>query len=565
MSSLVKSLTLMILCWSVLPATTVIAHTQSQLFRYLSITIRDRGPSTQEAKDFYYKKKSLNQFIDEWLASEDHKQRVKRFFSDMFGHSPYVFIAVQEFDLIEYQVGNDGADAPPSDLSTTGVYHLPSFVKSTCGSHQTVSAWWSDEDITVCATAVSSFIRQSTPTELNCALLSDTNGIGHTDCGCGPDLVLCHPRKYKHKSRVAVANEIQDRALHVYDNDKSWLKLFGSNEFYGDRWLYHHYLYQQKIAVRGEPPTAAEMTTLKSLPAPTGDEDFSKAVATFPSDFPVANGPQRAGIVTAPSFLRRFNNFRSRIRALTENLLCKDVDSSLDPSVEDAPDYDAMAPFFNDDLSAFDKVHGVKDGCKNCHIAMDNHASTLLGWVTDGYFEGWRETMLSKEGYVFGESGNGPQFLMEGYVNRASGFHTCMAKRVWQDFTGNDWSLLSDKEKGSFITSSKKGPRSLIRDVLKSSVLQAQRTTQTTTKKTIVTVVYDFYEDVNPILSDSCAGSSCHSQGTSLGKRYEYIDNKENFSQAPINRVLDQSMPPASSGLEISDLEREILAVFLNQ
>ncbi len=513
-------------------------------FRYLSTVLRDHLPSVAESKEFYAaadKDKALDDFLTEWLASADHEQRVARHFNDMFGVSPYFFVTDASLDLIAY----DPADHPeaPSDLSVAGVYHLPASVKSSCGGAPvSANAWFSDTAIMICPSAVSTAISYGGGM-IRCTDSFSANGILNPACGCGPEQIICYPRDLKHKTVVGIAREFADRGLRAYEQGWSWLDLFGGDLYYGDRWLYHHYLFQQKVAVTMQPPSASELAFLKSLPLD------SKVEVAHPG------GPERAGIVTSPAFLTRFNNFRSRVRALTDQLLCKDVDGSLN--------VDGYTSFLNTDLSAFDKSHGNKPGCATCHYGMDNFGSTLLGWTSDGYFEAWAPP--SQIGHVFGEDGTGPRFLMQSYVERASGFVECMAKKSWEDFSGARWDDLTSSQKDELTAQAALGPKQAIRAVLTSSALKGRRASVTSVVKKTVVVIYDFNRDINPILEQSCGGQSCHAADNTRSAGSAYVGNESLFKGAPKERLANGSMPPAGATPGLTDDERNKLLIFLGQ
>lgn len=323
-----------------------------------------------------------------------------------------------------------------------------------------------------------------------------------------------------------------------------WLDLLGGNKFYGNRWLYHHYIMQEKIEYGLELPTQAEWSFLKSLPT------TANVFLPFPN-----SSVERSGVVTSPSFLRRFNNFRSRIRAITEKLLCKDVDGSLN--------IDNYAQFINPSLTAFDRSHGEQQSCATCHYSLDNFGSTILGWSPEGYFEKWNPP--SQLGHVFGEDGTGPRFLMESYVERGSDFSLCMAKKTWQEFSGADWNVLSATEKQDLLIAASEGPKQVIESVLTGAPLKNLRLNKGSKVTTTNTVVYDFEADINPILSNSCSGSECHNQGNSRSAASAYVGGEAAFKSAPGIRISNGSMPPANSGKYLTEEEKEKLLIFLGQ
>jgi hypothetical protein len=154
---------------------------------------------------------------------------------------------------------------------------------------------------------------------------------------------------------------------------------------------------------------------------------------------------------------------------------------------------------------------------------------------------------------------------MDSYVNSAPGFDACMAKRVWEDFTGSSWKLLTSIEREPFITAAATGPKNTIRSILTSNLFQSLRSPQLKEIKTTVDVVYEFNADVMPILEKSCSGSSCHNSDSGLGSNYQYLADEAKFKGAPAGRVGDGSMPPANSGKSLSKSDAELLLLYLDQ
>lgn len=522
----IKLSPLLIVAMVFLSPTVLHAQDNSMQFRFMSHVVRDRAPSVQEAKDFHNNMQPIESYTNQWLASPEHAQRVQRFFQDMFGASPYQFISQDEYDLI----------------LENGVYRLSNSIKPSCGGSPVQKpAWWSDQPIWICPSAVSEQLKFNYQgTNLECARLS-TNGLFHAACGCGKEQIACFPKELKQKITAAVAREFQDRAYYVYQTGKSWNELFGSQMFFGNRWLFHFYLYQQKILAMSEQPTAQEYLYLKSLPIDQKVEALN----------PV--GAARSGIATSPAFLKQFNNFRSRTRAIVERLLCKDIDPSLNTS--------GITTFVNPSLSAFDKAHGAQANCAGCHYAMDNVGSAMLGWDDNGFYQSWAPP--SQQSHVFGQDGSGPEFMMNRIIEEGPGFATCMAKTVWESFSGVSWNALEEDARERFAEVANDTPRQLIRSVIVSKEMFNMRVLKSSTPVTkTVAVKYDFVRDINPILLQSCAGSSCHSGGTSLGSSFGFVGNETRFRQVILERLGDGTMPPASSGKSISPENRAKLQQF---
>ena len=67
--------------------------------RFASFALRDIAPSADEAKAVSQGQAKAQDYVDGWLQSAEHQQRVGRFFNDFFGVDPDVLPAVADFAL----------------------------------------------------------------------------------------------------------------------------------------------------------------------------------------------------------------------------------------------------------------------------------------------------------------------------------------------------------------------------------------------------------------------------------------------------------------------------------
>lgn len=514
----------------VLLATPALAGPREDLrtLRFLSQALRDLPPTREEAEAVYRGEKSIDQLREEWLASPAHQERVARFFFDLLGAPNYFFV-------------ND--DAYFLEQNGEGIWYSASKGDCTAASAVTSTAWWmnADESIRICSNIVSTPLSVTiSGTYYGCTW---TDGFLRPGCGCGPEQILCYPKSLRSGLMQDLSQEFKDRAAYVYSQQLSWKDLLSSPNVYGNRPLAQFYLLNQYIVPWQTAPTGAEIARLRQIPM------TEKAWFETP-----AIGAQRSGIVTTPAFMRRFNNPRSRIRALTDALLCHDVDGTLNTS--------GITTLVNPDVNALGQSIVARSECASCHYGMDNLASTLFGWNDQGTYERWPQ-QLSQDGHVFGQNISGPVALMEGYLERGPGFTACMSQRAWEDFSGRPWSALSSDEQTSLLTAASQSPYALLRGIFQSSALIGARGASTLTGES--TSSYDFTNDVNPILERSCGGGACHAADSTLGAQYRFVGDEAAFKKVPASRLQDGSMPPASSATSISDSERAILINFRQQ
>ncbi|HET9239050.1 MAG TPA: hypothetical protein VFO10_17460 [Oligoflexus sp.] len=517
-------------CVLILLSTVAFAGPREDLrtLRYLSQVLRDKPPTREEAEAVYNGEKTVDQLRDEWFASPAHQDRVARYFFDLLGAPSYFHV-------------ND--DAYFLEQNSEGIWYSPS--KGNCTANAAVSstAWWlnADETISMCSNIVS--------TQMSVTINSTYYGCTWTDgflrpgCGCGPEQILCYPKSLKRDLMDDLAQEFKHRAAYVYSQQLSWKDLLSSSSVYGTRPLAQFYLLNQYVFPWQVAPTASEIARLRQIPM--NEKTWFEAPTL---------GAERSGIATTPAFMRRFNNPRSRIRALTDALLCHDVDSTLNTS--------GISTLVNPDTNALGQSIVTRPQCATCHYGMDNLASTLFGWNDQGTYERWPKH-YSQAGHAFGQDITGPTALMESYIERGPGFAECMSKRAWEDFSGRPWSALSTEEQSAFLTAADQSPYALLRGIFQSQALISARGSSDSTIESSST--YSFSSDINPILERSCSGSSCHDTNSTLSAQYRFIGDETAFRKVPILRVQDGSMPPASSNKTLPDSERSILVQFLKQ
>lgn len=383
--------------------------------RALSLAARDESPTREEVEAYLSGDKGTADLLADWSKGEALGKRVGRVFDDRFGVPDTPFVVDDAHVLVRNAQGAYEA----SDGTITCAPGGPSV--------ETVSPWWLDSGtVSVCAALQ-----------------------------CGPEALRCVPKETLPRIWEAVRGELAARARYVYTSNLGWMDLWAGEWAYGDRHLAFVYQFESR---------PFEGTPARPEATPEERRSLAAAVRAVPLSAkarftPPAFLAQRSGVVTAPQFLKRHNNFRSRIRGLSQALLCEDVGPALNTS--------GVATFKNPDLSAFDLSHGTKPGCSGCHYGMDNLGSALLGWDDNGHRQWWWSP--SQKGHAFGVDGEGPKFLMETWVERGPRFPQCMAKTVWSSFSGGrSFDALPERTREAFTSAARKGLKPLVDTVLAS-------------------------------------------------------------------------------------------------
>jgi hypothetical protein len=514
-----------------LQAPVAAAASRAQL-RFLSFAIRDQAPSIDEAKAFRGGEVTVEALVDQWLASPAHSSRIQRYFRDLFGVAEDVDVMQSAFLL----------DATEDD----GRFYRQRQDQAPCAAEASVAteAWWLEpgETVQVCPSEISTTLTYSDGgTQVACT----SDKAWWNACGCGPKLVGCMPKDLWESLLDDVREEFPRRAAHVYEQDGTWFDVFAGDTFYGDRILYWKYLHASKMARGGVLPSDAEMATLASLPMGT------------PADAPFPEGAVRAGLVTAPGFLLQHNNFRVRIRALTEKLLCQSIGPALNTS--------GISTFLNPDFAPEDLSHANQEQCARCHYPMDNLGSLLMGWDTLGEWNA-AGTAPSQIGHAFGVDGDGPRFLARSFVERGPGFVSCMARTAWEDFSGTHWDDLGETDRQGLVALAGRGPRALIQTLLRSTLLANLGIESEAAPPAPVGTVP--WSEAGLIVQRSCSGATCHSSGSF---NTTYVDNEKNARDHAANiaeRISatdGRKMPPPTSGKKLTAEEIATILGFLGR
>ncbi len=497
------------------------ANVQLQEARAYSFIIRDQGPSAEELSALMNGSTRLSDLLQTWMASPAHRSRMLRYFDDMMGYRDVLPLLQPNARL------NRNAD---------GIYYAPR--KGDCKASEAMSgeAWWLPEGTTArfCPNIMATELSMTVDGQTIVCAKGGRTGFLHPACGCGPDRIHCIAPEEANRLLLEVQHEFAERALQVYQSNQSWLDLLAAPEFFGTRRLYWLY-FQNQSMFDVKLYTEEALRTLENVPLDK------------PETRPYPKGAERSGIATAPGFLVQYNNFRSRVAGLTRSFLCQDVNPTLNT--------DGIQSFVNPSLTANDRAHGEKVDCASCHYALDNLGGALMPWTDRGVFQ----PKLSTLTHAFGQTGEGPAFLMRSLVERGPGFEDCMARRAWEDFTSLPWVQTDESIKTKVRSWVAAGPQSLIQNLLTSAELK-QALAGTASSDPDSDLDPEVWASMQPILKQSCSGGSCHSSGARQPAYADlsslWISDREKLRDR-LQRNGPGRMPPPSRPL--TDEDREFL------
>ncbi|WP_141732778.1 hypothetical protein [Oligoflexus tunisiensis] len=485
--------------------------------RTYSFMIRDHGPSPDEVMALQHGRVSWSELLQGWLTSEAHQLRMERYFDDMMGFRDQLNVLPQNARLSK---------------SADGVYFAPG--KGGCPKAEAVraEAWWlpPGSQALFCPNLMQTDLTVTVEGKAIVCTKPGRQGFLHPACGCGPDRIRCIAGEDAKLLQEEVQREFSARAVQVYQSDQTWLDLLAAPRFLGTRRLY--WLYVQSLAQTNPQIYTDELLqTLRGLPL--------DAAVTL--DFP--EGAERAGIATAPGFLVQYNNFRSRIAGLTRSFLCQDVNPTLNT--------DGIQTFVNPSLKKVDRAHAEKADCSSCHYALDNLGGAVMPWTDRGVYQ----PKISNLAHAFGQEGQGPRFLMQSFVERGPGFEDCMARRAWEDFSGQRWNETPEPVRSTVRSWVASGPRALMHQLIVSTELYQAMTQGTPGTQPDELSAAD-WEVIRPIVQQSCSGTSCHSRGTRQPAYAElpslWVTDRDKLVDR-LQRTDAGQMPPRSRPLSNED------------
>lgn len=351
--------------------------------RAVSLQIRDIPLSLDEAEKVVQLETNASQLKTQWLESLEHEARVLRLFNDWFGMNNNVFANVWD---------NYGRDKEP-DGSWQTANGFPRCSEES--QFIETEVWWEDVG-------------------------NRTKLCNVPDCG--PHALKCTPKTYFPFFANAIKSELTQRGLYAYKNNWTIDEFLKSNKIIANRFLY--YVYLQSAGVFIDP-------AINWTQPYVADELFSSIMSLHLKDFSLIDAPnfrERAGFVTAPVFLQRYNNFRSRIRAMTNDFLCQDVSSTLNTSgIQSLVNTTSLTPV--------DRAHATRAECSGCHYFMDNAGSLLLGWNDIALWQFWQPWDMS--GHLFGENGSGSAFFITQFLEqKRKEIGECLTRKTWHSISG---------------------------------------------------------------------------------------------------------------------------------
>ena len=217
--------------------------------------------------------------------------------------------------------------------------------------------WSPDNPVKICAFDEQDALYSAVGTD--CGTL---DGQLELDCGCGPDMRWCSAGSIQLPITRAISKDVELRIAKMVLEDQSYLELLtGSKAFVNGPLLY---FLRHQTEIRGQSSFQEFGIDLVGLPELSYSDDDTWLEVDL--------GPEHSGIFTSPVYLMRFGTNRARANRFYNAFLCQPFQAPVGgiptSDEEDLPTMDLQA----------------RAGCKYCHGILEPSAAYWGRWMQGG-------------------------------------------------------------------------------------------------------------------------------------------------------------------------------------
>lgn len=377
------------------------------LLRRLSLDLRGTSPRPEELDRLVKGKTSIDEFVDEFLASKDFSSTFFLYHKDIIRPRTGIFNTPVSFSKVS-ATRVDGVEVWSSDALRGEVQ------SGACAKEATVqvSPWWKrSTTLNVCSKSASTATVVKGPRgELRC---DSDEGQRSGLCGCGAHLRYCYVDGLREPVKDSMRNEMATVAMEIVDNDLPYGQILTADWSMLDGVLEVHY--------------AKLWGTLNTLQDPDASKPWRR----------IDRGAHHAGVLSSPPMLNFFYNGRRWAQRTYEAFMCHDTVPDWD-LLDDAIDggENVVVPYR--DSPDLLPTATVTEGraCAACHIQLDGLARVKDRW---GYFGDYNETMpklgmpIPQSAMFLGQEVDG----LNGFGQALSSsevFEDCTVNQAWEHF-----------------------------------------------------------------------------------------------------------------------------------
>lgn len=240
----------------------------------------------------------------------------------------------------------------------------------TAAEAERVRPWWAlDTEVLVCPDAHRPTVFRAGPSQRNGAAVrcysqgADPLFEAAPTCGCGPNLVRCHP-SHAHWLAVqrSLANEVSQTVAYVVNQDMPLEELWTSNATFRDRNA--EFVYRHASIEEGR---GADLEALADWPER----------GQWAPRVELVDG-QHAGLATTQQFMGYSADMRTRMSNVNEKMWCVPTDSAGATAAEvlAIPSHDHQRTFWREDWEYLSR----RTLCTNCHARLDHGVRFFMGY-----------------------------------------------------------------------------------------------------------------------------------------------------------------------------------------
>ncbi len=426
------------------------------LLRRLSLDLRGTSPMPAEVQRLQSGKTSIDEFVDEFLASKDWQTTFHLYHKDIVRPRTGLFSTPASHSKLALADNSWSSERLRTERND-GNCAADKLVK--------VSPWWARDKvpIAVCAKTASTAKTAKTPKgEVRC---DTSEGQQSGACGCGPHLVYCYVDGLRETIVESMRNEMANVAMEIVGKDEPYGELLTADWTMANGWLEVHY--------------AKLWGTLNTLDNADANRPWQR----------LQRSSEHSGVLSSPPMLNFFYNGRRWAQRTFESFMCHDTVPDWD-LLDDASDGGEVVAVPYRDSPDLLPTATVTEGraCAACHIQLDGLSRVKDRW---GYFGDYHTTMpvtempIPQTAMFLGQKVDG----LDGFGKALASsdvFADCTVSQVWEHMVGHRFradEVATRRELVAAFKANNQSFKSLIRGVTKTPEYRAKENIKLMTRE----------------------------------------------------------------------------------
>lgn len=414
-----------------------------EVLRRMSLDLRGAPPSAKDVREVQAGRASLDDKLEEYLASEDFLRTFRLYHMDIVRPRTGIFNKPASLTLVHEREVNGRRVVSSSRLRDE-------LRSADCAPENLVevSPYWDREaKVKVCKRTANEarYVTSPTGARVDCAT-EDGQVTGL--CGCGPHLSYCYRKKDRSFVKSSMLQEMARVAMEVVEKDLPYSEIVTADWSVWNGRLEHFY--------------ARLDGRLGELEDPDVYRPFQR----------VERGPGHAGVLTTHAYLNFFYNGRRWAQRTFESFLCH----------ETWPDYDLLdehegrppVPYRHHPTAGIEINVNSGRACAACHLQLDGLARVKDRWDSFGqYYDLARVPQAIR---FLGEEVDGMDAFGRA-LGSSDAFLDCAVNQAWEHLVGHRFTPEEVRTRRTLLDTFKRSNqsfKSLLRAIVKSDAYRAK-------------------------------------------------------------------------------------------